>query len=66
MSIIDWLHKAERNEPTSVPALQGLEGRVIAALRTVYETRSCRSISTIWDSSMHWLSTRLQAQCRSE
>jgi FeS assembly SUF system protein len=37
MSIIDWLHKAEQNEATSVPAPQGLEGRVIAALRTVYD-----------------------------
>ena len=37
MSIVDWLHKAEQNEATSVPAPQGLEGRVIAALRTVYD-----------------------------
>jgi FeS assembly SUF system protein len=37
MSIIDWLHKAEQNEATPVPAPQGLEGRVIAALRTVYD-----------------------------
>jgi len=37
MSIVDWLHKAEQNDATSVPAPQRLEGRVIAALRTVYD-----------------------------
>ena len=41
MSIIDWLHKVEQHEAqhdaTRDPAADGLEGRVIAALRTVYD-----------------------------
>ncbi len=41
MNIIDWLHKVEQHqaqhEATREPAPQGLEGRVIAALRTVYD-----------------------------
>ena len=37
MSIVDWLHKAEQNEATREAEPQGLEGRVIAALRTVYD-----------------------------
>ena len=37
MSIVDWLHKAEQHEATREAEPQGLEGRVIAALRTVYD-----------------------------
>jgi FeS assembly SUF system protein len=37
MSIVDWLHKAEQQEATRDVEPQGLEGRVIAALRTVYD-----------------------------
>lgn len=41
MSIIDWLHKVEQHEAqrnaTREPAADGLEARVIAALRTVYD-----------------------------
>jgi FeS assembly SUF system protein len=37
MSLIDWLHKPEQQDATSEPAPDGLEGRVIAALRTVYD-----------------------------
>jgi len=40
-NIIDWLHKVEQHETnhetTREPAPEGLEGRVIAALRTVYD-----------------------------
>lgn len=37
MSIVDWLHKAEQHEATGEAEPEGLEGRVIAALRTVYD-----------------------------
>ena len=37
MSIVDWLHKAEQHGDTPEAEPQGLEGRVIAALRTVYD-----------------------------
>jgi len=37
MSLIDWLHKSEQHDATAEPAPDGLEGRVIAALRTVYD-----------------------------
>jgi FeS assembly SUF system protein len=37
MSIVDWLHKAEQQGVTREPGPEGLEGRVIAALRTVYD-----------------------------
>ena len=37
MSLVDWLHKPEQHDATSEPAPDGLEGRVIAALRTVYD-----------------------------
>ena len=37
MSIVDWLHKAEQHEAMREAEPQGLEGRVIAALRTVYD-----------------------------
>src|ERR1700756_2764016 len=37
MGLIDWLHKPEQQDATSEPAPDGLEGRVIAALRTVYD-----------------------------
>jgi FeS assembly SUF system protein len=37
MSIFDWLHKAEKQEPGRKAEPEGLEGRVIAALRTVYD-----------------------------
>ena len=37
MSLVDWLHKSEQHDATSEPAPDGLEGRVIAALRTVYD-----------------------------
>ena len=40
-NIIDWLHKVEQHETnhltTREPAPEGLERRVIAALRTVYD-----------------------------
>jgi FeS assembly SUF system protein len=40
-NIIDWLHKVEQHETsqetTREPAPEGLEGSVIAALRTVYD-----------------------------
>ena len=37
MSIVDWLHKAEQHGTTPEAEPQGLEGRVIAALRMVYD-----------------------------
>src|SRR6266436_8008571 len=37
MSLIDWLRKPEPHDAASEPAPDGLEGRVIAALRTVYD-----------------------------
>jgi FeS assembly SUF system protein len=37
MNIIDWLRKAEEHEDRSEPEPDSLEGRVIAALRTVYD-----------------------------
>jgi FeS assembly SUF system protein len=37
MSIIDWLHKAEQHAITPEAEPQGLAGRVIDALRTVYD-----------------------------
>lgn len=37
MSIVDWLHKAQQLEATRENEPEGLEGRVIAALRTVYD-----------------------------
>jgi FeS assembly SUF system protein len=37
MSLFDWLHKAEEHESGSQSGPGGLEGRVIAALRTVYD-----------------------------
>jgi FeS assembly SUF system protein len=37
MRLIDWLHEPERPDATSEPAPDALEGRVIAALRTVYD-----------------------------
>ena len=37
MGLVDWLHKSEQQDATSEPAPDGLEGRVIAALRTVYD-----------------------------
>ena len=39
MGLIDWLHKSEALELDAAPepARDGLEGRVIAALRTVYD-----------------------------
>ncbi len=37
MSIIDWLRKAEEHEDRFEPEPDSLEGRVIAALRTVYD-----------------------------
>src|SRR2546425_7522351 len=37
MSLVDWLNKPEQQDATSEPAPDGLEGRVIAALRTVYD-----------------------------
>ena len=37
MRIVDWLHKAEQHEATREAEPQGLEGSVIAALRTVYD-----------------------------
>jgi FeS assembly SUF system protein len=37
MGLVDWLHKPEQQDATSEPAPDGLEGRVIAALRTVYD-----------------------------
>jgi FeS assembly SUF system protein len=41
MSIFDWLHKAEQqaeqHEPGPQAKADGLEGRVIGALRTVYD-----------------------------
>ena len=37
MSIVDWLHKAQQHEATRETEPEGLEGRVIAALRTVYD-----------------------------
>ena len=37
MSIVDWLHKAEQQGVTREAGPEGLEGRVIAALRTVYD-----------------------------
>jgi len=35
MNIVDWLNEAERHQPEAEP--QGLKGRVIDALRTVYD-----------------------------
>ena len=37
MSIVDWLHKAEQHGDTPEGEPQGLKGRVIDALRTVYD-----------------------------
>ncbi|HXD05462.1 MAG TPA: iron-sulfur cluster assembly protein, partial [Burkholderiaceae bacterium] len=37
MSIVDWLHKTEQQGVTRVAEPQGLEGPVIAALRTVFD-----------------------------
>ncbi len=37
MSMIDWLHKAREHEDRFEPEPDSLEGRVIAALRTVYD-----------------------------
>ncbi|SAL82491.1 mrp protein [Caballeronia terrestris] len=37
MSMIDWLHKAEQCEVKLQTDPEGLEGQVIAALRTVYD-----------------------------
>jgi metal-sulfur cluster biosynthetic enzyme len=37
MSLVDWLNKPEQQDATWEPAPDGLEGRVIAALRTVYD-----------------------------
>ena len=37
MSLIDWLHKAEECEGKPQADPEGLEGLVIAALRTVYD-----------------------------
>jgi FeS assembly SUF system protein len=37
MGLVDWLHKSEQHDATSKPAPDGLKGRVIAALRTVYD-----------------------------
>lgn len=37
MGLIDWLHKPEALDAASEPAPDGLEGLVIAALRTVYD-----------------------------
>jgi len=37
MSIFDWLHKAEQQESRPQPQADGLEARVIGALRTVYD-----------------------------
>lgn len=37
MSMIDWLRKAEEHEDRFEPEPDSLEGRVIAALRTVYD-----------------------------
>lgn len=37
MSIFDWLHQAEEHETKRQPDPEGLEGRVIEALRTVYD-----------------------------
>ena len=37
MGLIDWLHQPEQQDATSEPPPDGLEGRVIAALRTVYD-----------------------------
>ena len=37
MSLIDWLHKAEECEDKRQADPEGLEGQVIAALRTVYD-----------------------------
>ncbi|MGH8787239.1 MAG: SUF system Fe-S cluster assembly protein [Cupriavidus necator] len=37
MSMIDWLHKAKEHEDRFEAEPDSLEGRVIAALRTVYD-----------------------------
>lgn len=37
MSLFKWLSKAEKLEPEVPPEPAGLKGRVIAALRTVYD-----------------------------
>lgn len=37
MSLIDWLHQPEQQDAISEPPADGLEGRVIAALRSVYD-----------------------------
>jgi FeS assembly SUF system protein len=37
MGIFEWLQKAEEHESTHESVPEGLEGRVIAALRTVYD-----------------------------
>lgn len=37
MSIFDWLHKAEQHEIGLPGQEEGLEGRVIGALRTVFD-----------------------------
>ncbi|MBF6989660.1 MULTISPECIES: SUF system Fe-S cluster assembly protein [unclassified Cupriavidus] len=37
MGMIDWLRKAEEHEDRLEPESDSLEGRVIAALRTVYD-----------------------------
>ena len=37
MGLIDWLHKAEECEGKPKADPEGLEGQVIAALRTVYD-----------------------------
>ena len=37
MSIVDWLHKAEQHGDAPEDEPQGLKGRVVEALRTVYD-----------------------------
>lgn len=37
MSVFDWLKKAQQHEGEATSDPQGLEGRVIAALRTVFD-----------------------------
>src|SRR5574338_783232 len=37
MNLFKWLNKAERMEPAATPEEAGLKGRVIEALRTVYD-----------------------------
>jgi FeS assembly SUF system protein len=37
MSVFDWLKKTEPREADAAPEADSLEGRVIAALRTIYD-----------------------------